>query len=283
MKHTPTPTFLAAMSIAVLGTLLSSGQASAGVVAAWTFDNDFSADAGGAAFDLTAVNSASSGGVPGRFGNAASFARAPTGARNQYAFTGGDVLTAGSDFSHSAWYRLEVTNITGSNRYFVLETTAGDAPSGTQAWTASLGLRDTGGDIMQVSTYPSQSVFNIAGGNATDGGGNPMWHNILVTWDNDGGTNAGDGRFTGYLDGTSIGALDRVAPLTAVGGLVIGGHRSGTGRNFEGLIDDVIFYDHVLGQSEVDALQITSGIPEPSMPALLGVVCAGLFLRRRRG
>ena len=106
-----------------------------------------------------------------------------------------------------------------------------------------------------------------------------MWHNVTITWDNDGGTAAGSGRFTAYLDGVAVGSpVDRAAPLTAVGGLVIGGHRAGTGRNFDGLIDEVIFYDHVLSQSEVDALQI----PEPSLSALLGVVCIGLSLRRRR-
>ena len=269
---------VAATFLAVGGILLS-GQASAAVVAAWTFDNDFTADVGGAAFDLTAANGASAGAPGGVFGNAASFSRASS----QYAFTGGDVLAPGSDFSYSAWYRLNTTDITGSNRYFVLETSAGDTPSGTQAWTASLGLRNSGGDIMQVYTAPSFLLYNIAGGNATDAGGGPMWHNMTVTWDNDGGTAAGSGRFTAYLDGVAVGApIDRAAPLTAVGGLVIGGHRAGTGRNFDGLIDDVAFYDNVLSPGEITALQSASSVPEPSIPALLGALGVGLFLRRRR-
>ena len=81
----------AATCLAVCGILFSSGQARAAVVAAWTFDNDFTADVGGAAFDLTAVNGATAGAPGGVFGNAASFSRASS----QYAFPAGNVLTVG--------------------------------------------------------------------------------------------------------------------------------------------------------------------------------------------
>jgi hypothetical protein len=264
----------AATGLAVCGILFSSGQARAAVVAAWTFDNDFTADVGGAAFDLTAVNGATAGAPGGVFGNAASFSRASS----QYAFTAGNDLTVGSDFSYSAWYSSTVTDV-GGGRYFVLETMLTDAPTGGgSAWTASLGLRRvSGANVMQVYTHPSQLIFNIAGGNATDGGGLPMWHNVVITYD------AGSGEFNSYLDGTLFGTLTSAAARTAVEGLVIGGHRAGTGRNFDGLIDDVAFYDNVLSQSDITALQSASAIPEPTIPALLGLMCTGLFLRRRRG
>ena len=114
--------------VAVIVTMLST-QARAGLVAAWTFDSDFTADVGGAAFDLTAHNGATAGEPGGKFGNAANFERA----NGEFAFTDGNVLTQGGDHSYSAWYKSNVTDITGGDRYFVLETTAGDAPSGEAA------------------------------------------------------------------------------------------------------------------------------------------------------
>ncbi|MCH8047034.1 MAG: LamG domain-containing protein [Planctomycetes bacterium] len=270
------------LGIVAFAILLSSGQAQAGLVAAWTFDNDFTAGAGGAAFDFTAVNGASAGVAGGKFGNAASFSRASS----QYAFTDGNVLTVGSDHSYSVWYKSDVTEISGSARYFVLETTFGNSPSGTGAWSASWALRDAGtgtGDKGQVFTHPGGLAKEVFGANSNSG--IPEWHNIVVTWDNDGG-GVGTGRHTVYLDGVQVGgAVDDPAPLTAVEGMVIGGHRAGTGRNWDGLIDDVAFYDHVLDQGEVDALQAASAlIPEPGTLALATLALAGLVAgwRRRR-
>ncbi len=44
------------------------------------------------------------------------------------------------------------------------------------------------------------------------------------------------------------------APIAETGGLVIGGHRAGGGRNFDGLIDEVAIWNRVLSESEIDAI-----------------------------
>ena len=253
------------LSITALAALSLSASAGAATVAHWSFDTDFTADTGGAAYDLTAANGATAGDAGGQFGNAATFERA----NSEYAFTGGDVLTAGSDFSYSAWYNIGVADITGSDRYFVLETSAGDTPSGTAAWTASIGLREQAGDVVQVFSHPAGAVGDTASTANT-------WQNVIVTYD------AGLSLYTAYLDGTSFATLN--GGSTAVGGLVIGGHRAGTGRNFDGQIDDVAFFDHVLTAPEISFLQNNSAanIPEPGSVALLGLASTGLLLRRRR-
>jgi trimeric autotransporter adhesin len=221
----------------------------ADLVASWTFDDNFNASHGGLLFDLNASNGATAAVAGGEFGNAARFDRAS----NQYAFTSGDVLSADSDFSYSAWYNFDVADIIGSDRYFVLETTAGDAPSGIEAWTASVGLRDISEvDSVQIFTSPSTAVGDTAITANT-------WQNIIVTFDADGGTVSG-GMMSAYLNGSSspFATYDDVASTTAVGGLVIGGHRAGTGRNFNGLIDDIGFFDHVLTGLEISTLQTSS-------------------------
>ena len=226
-----------------------------GIVAAWTFERDFTADVGGAAYDLTAVGGATAGEPGGRFGFAARFDRTSS----QYAFTSGNVLRQHKDHSYSAWYKLDVTEISGKNRYFVIETMAGNTPSNTAAWSISYGLRKSHGDIGQVNVRTESGtgpVLDVVGGNGNRG--ESEWHNIIVTYDADGGGGLGEGRHTVYLDGSLIGTFDSDDPLAAVGGLVIGGHREGKGRNWDGLIDDVAIFDHVLSDGEIQTLQSTS-------------------------
>ena len=236
-----------------LGMLSTEGRAE--LVAAWTFDDDFTASFGGINFDLTSVNGATAGDAGGKFGNAATFERL----NSEYAATTGtvNVLTSGSDFSYSAWYNFGVADITGGDRYFVLETTAGTPPDNSEGWTASIGLRDLGaGDVVQVFTSPSTAV-------GTASSASNVWQNVIVTYDADGGTNS-NGILNTYLDGSNVpfATLDDFGPVTPVNGLVIGGHRAGTGRNFEGQIDDVGFFDHVLTPAEISQLQSASVLAE---------------------
>ena len=107
-------------------------------------------------FDLTPFNGATAGDPGGMFGNAATFECA----NQEYAFTSGNVLTQGpgQDHSYSAWYRLDVADITGSDRYFVLETTAGNAPSGDAAWSVSYGLRISEPEMWDRSTQFTDSA-----------------------------------------------------------------------------------------------------------------------------
>ena len=60
-----------------------------------------------------------------------------------------------------------------------------------------------------------------------------------------------------------------------------GGGDSGTSFRFDGRIDDVILYDNVLSQADIQNLA-TNSIPEPSGSALLGLVALGFLLRRSR-
>jgi alkaline phosphatase D len=264
-------TMSALIATAGLGSLATS---QATLVAHWTFDSDFTADTGGPDYDLTPVSGATAGAVAGQFGNAADFDRAAS----QYAFTGGDVLSPASDYTYSAWFNINVDDITGGDRYFVLETSLGDAPSGDAAWTASIGLRETGGDVAQIFTHPSAAV-----GTTTYVAN--MWNHIAVTFDAGGGTTGGI--INAYLNGsaTPFATLDDVATSTAVGGLVIGGHRAGTGRNFDGQIDDVAFWDTVLSPAEILSLQTNTAanvIPEPSTSGFVALAFASVLLRRRR-
>jgi hypothetical protein len=59
-----------------------------------------------------------------------------------------------------------------------------------------------------------------------------------------------------YLNGVSVGVheLSEPGPAAEFGGLIIGGHRSGKGRNFEGLIDELSVWQSTLSPFEVTKL-----------------------------
>jgi alkaline phosphatase D len=59
-----------------------------------------------------------------------------------------------------------------------------------------------------------------------------------------------------FLNGKLAGShkLDPPGPAAEFGGLIIGGHRTGTGRNFDGLIDEIAVWQTVL--STADALKL---------------------------
>ena len=48
--------------------------------------------------------------------------------------------------------------------------------------------------------------------------------------------------------------LPITAPIAETGGLIIGGHREGQGRNFDGMIDEVAIWNRVLTDAEIDSL-----------------------------
>lgn len=268
-------------SLSILPFLFIAGPVNAAIVAYWNFDANFTATEGGASFNLSTFGG---GGGPsivsgGRFGDAASFTRS----NSQYAFTSGNVLTVGSDFSYSAWYYFGVSNITTADRYFVLETTGANSPGSTpQAWTASIGIRD-----LNTATAPDDiEVFSYGPGSGVVGSTThtaDAWQNVIVTFDADGGSTS-NGIYRAYLNGSLFATRDN-ATAVAVEGLVIGGHRDGTGRNFQGLIDDVAFFDTVLTPGEIAGLQNATAVavvPETSTALMAGLGLLGLLRRRVR-
>lgn len=223
-----------------------------GLVAYWNFDDTIAATTGGSFFNLTAPSGAAVV-EGGRFGGAVSFDRA----QEQYLATDGEVYTAGNDLTYSAWYWLDPA-IEGSDRYFIMETPNGDHP-------ISLGLRDDeGADLAQVYTYDAASNekpnFTLDNGTSL-GGESGQWNHVAVTYD------AQTGAMTAYLNGIEAGSLVNAGQLPSSPGLIIGGHRSGTGRNFDGLIDEVALWSRVLSPDEIGMLQSTAVLPTGFNPA----------------
>lgn len=270
------PAMVSLLAIVVACTMPSEA-ARAGIVAYWNFNDNFNADVGGSGYNLTPENGASIQGVAAKFGSGgADFVRASS----QYAFVNNaTVVASGSDFSYSAWYYLDIENIQSTvDRYFVLEATTTNTNVG---FPFSVGLRDVSTDLQDdfVQIYTSVNGGAIGTLAAHDTLPNQTWHNVITTYD--ASTNA----MTFYFDGTSFGTTTLTAAVDAADRLVIGGHRSGTGRNWEGYIDDVAIWDEVISSAEIARLQTQPVVvPEPSavLFACTGLLSAGGMLLRRR-
>lgn len=74
------------------------------------------------------------------------------------------------------------------------------------------------------------------------------WTHVAVTFDSQ--------RLQLFVNGklARTHSLPVCGPIAETGGLVIGGHRAGEGRNFDGMIDEVAIWNRVLSASEIDTI-----------------------------
>jgi hypothetical protein len=268
MKHPSLPSASPRLYALATTVLLTATLAlRANPVAYWSFDSDFSATIGGSVFDGVPVNNASIDTVQSRFGGGALHL---SRASSQYVQVPASPFSQGS-YTYAAWYYLDVPAV--SVRYFVLEASNGST------FPASYGLRLLDGvQSGQVFTSDDSTIGSASVAFAS--GPNQQWRHIAVTFD------AGSKGFGIYLDGVDLGltmALSSDATMISPSTfLVIGGHRAGTGRNWEGWIDDLAVWDRVLSPAEIASLQ-TNPVPEPRATTLLvGLAAAMLLLWRRR-
>lgn len=105
---------------------------------------------------------------------------------------------------------------------------------------------------------------NVAIQNGGAGGTEGVWQNLQYTWDYDGGVSP---QIHIYVDGTEVGYLSTsydsdlsgwVNIVSTVNRLVTVGMDPGSGRYFDGLMDDVAWFDEVLSTGELTEIRGTS-------------------------
>ena len=165
--------------------------------------------------------------------------------------------------SVSLWFKAESLPEHGSTqRAFLLESTAEGRPSNVSAWNLSLGLRTApnANDInLQLFTHTLQPALKpeMAPTAISQGPFDTWvarerlleeWNHVVFTFDSK--------SLHLYLNGKQVAkhTLPVPGPASGFGGLVLGGHRAGTGRNFNGFIDEVTVWQRALGETEVNAM-----------------------------
>ncbi len=148
------------------------------------------------------------------------------------------------------------------DRSFLLESTAQGESSNAQAWHLSLGLRGTANPdqvnlqlytvTLQPAAAPGAAPKQISQGPFDFPVDREQlqhrWNHVAFTFDSD--------SLRLFLNGDLVATheLPVKGPAAEFGGMVLGGHRAGTGRNFDGWIDDVAIWQRLLDQDEIRGL-----------------------------
>lgn len=225
---------------------LSQGAIGEGLLNYWNLNANANDSATGlpGATGTTTDNGTVNGTVTfatGLFGNAASF---PGGAGNNITIpdpTAGtdDIDRTGADISISIWFKAANWS-TGWQAIL-------SHGEGQDYRIARSGTSNPAKFAAVVGTTDMQTTTTYGATPAGDG----LWHHLVVT-----GINGGIGSLyvNGVLETTSTGLADPTVSIAASGGnnnVLCIGCNPDTGREFNGLIDDVAMWDRALSSAEV--------------------------------
>ena len=240
-----------------------------GLRAWWPFDGNLSNQSIlGSRVDAAAVNGTSLVPNGGLRSGAASFSRA-TQQYLRIPHSALDDNTAG--YSVSLWCKPASLPAHGTtDRAFLMESTLTGAVSADAAYSISVGFKadDTEAAKINLELYthtlqPAASTSTAP--TALAQGPFPCsldrslftnrWAHVAVTLDSH--------KLKLFIDGAMVAehALPVPGPVAEIGGLVIGGHRAGTGRNYDGLLDEIALWSRALTPEEITSLH-HSGSPE---------------------
>lgn len=238
----------------------------------WPFDNDLSnASPLGARLDAAAHNGAGIVRDRGIHGGALRLARD----QQQFVNIPRSFLDDNSaGHSLSCWIKPSSLPAHGSEtRHCILESTAEGKPDSKAAYHLSLELSESEDPQNVAIRLHSQTLKPASKPEAapTPTTHGPFetaypraklenqWSHLTITFDS--------AHWKIYLNGKLAGShkLDPPGPAAEFGGMIIGGHRGGTGRNFDGLIDEVAVWQTVLTASDIPGLYHGA---EPQAPTI---------------
>lgn len=245
----------------------------------WTFDQGgTNASVLGPRVDAVAVNGATLSAPGGARGNAATFVRA----NSQYLLASRSPLPENcAHYTVSLWCQPATLPAHGTaERAFLLESIPqGSATTSNEGYSLSLGfLTGTAATNINLQLFTRTLLPAPTNGVApsvlAQGGFNTYldrnlftggWVHVAYTFDS--------AQFRLFVNGLPVSTLPITpGPIAEIGGLVLGGHRAGTGRNYDGRLDEVAIWSRVLGDDELNALY-NGGTPE-ALPTAVATVDA---------
>ncbi|QJE95256.1 LamG-like jellyroll fold domain-containing protein [Luteolibacter luteus] len=233
-----------------------------GLRAWWSFDGDLkNKSVLGSRIDADAVNGASLIAEGGLRGGAASLSRAA----GQYLHVGRSALDDNTAaYTASMWCKPASLPSHGSaERHFLIESTLAGTVGNEAGYSISAGLRAGNApdkvnlELFTHTLQPAGPAPTAAPTPLAQGGFSCMldrslfegkWAHVALTFDST--------FLRLYVNGSEVAAheLPIPGPVSETGGFVIGGHREGAGRNFDGLLDEIALWSRALSPSEITTL-----------------------------
>lgn len=253
---------------------LSASLAHAELVVYYNLDEPIGATSaeatsGDSAFSLQPLGGAINGsGAPGVFGNSWFFADSPsTRLRLNPAPSVLSELNSTDGWSYSAWFKTEADGV--NTIMSISDLTAGSSEAALRVNLGEISFlgRNENGDNGSVTT--GVSVIDN------------QWYHVALTSSTVVGTNL-------YLDGTLVGTnplSTNIAGFNENTGAYefnIGANNdsaSGTQWQYQGFLDEISIYNHVLSQSEISGL---AAVPETSLFSLILGSAIGVLVFSRR-
>ena len=175
-----------------------------------------------------------------------------------------------SSYSVSFWLKPKSLPMHGTaERQFFLESTAQGNPNSKPAYCMSLGMRTSSAAenvVLEIYTHTLQPAQKIGlAPTAMSQGGfrfqvprkllSNRWSHIVATFDSR--------NVALFLNGKMLGThkLPISGPCSEHGGLIIGGHRAGIGRNYDGYMDEIGIWGRKISQNEILELYRKKEVP----------------------
>ena len=226
----------------------------------WSFDGDLrNRSSLGARIDAQAKNGAELVADSGVHQGSVNFERA----RKQYLNIPRSILNDNSaTHSVSLWFKpRSLPSHRSTERHFLLESTAEGRPHSQAAYHLSLGMRTAEKKEhvkLQLYTHTLQppddpgaaptSISQGGFGFDVDRQSLSNWTHLVLIFDSTSLTIFLNGKLAFRHD------LPIPGPASEQGGLIIGGHRAGIGRNYDGWIDELAIWGRVVTPKEIDQL-----------------------------
>ena len=248
--------------IGMLAFAMSAASASAGVVAYYSFDTDYSDGAGTNHLTEVEVGGATAGvSIAAAVFGARGLDIASTTGNEAYLDLASPITFGGSDaWSVSFWARR------GSNS----DNRQGMVLGDTSNTTDFIWLSNNPSQVRGVRFRNSNNVTSDYGVYEPDGD-DFEYHHYAVIAD-------GAGNVTVYYDGANAGTLSASGAFSITS---VGAAYSATTHTLNGQMDELYIFDEAIDAATVNSLY-TSNIPEPATLTLLALGGMGL-LRRRKG
>ncbi len=235
----------------------------------WSFDGDLkNGSILGDRIDASAVNGASLVEDGGLRGGAVQLSRG----ESQYLHVGRSALDDnGAAYTASLWCKpAALPPHGGGDRHFLIESTLGGEAGSEAGYAISVGFRaaptpeQVDLELHTCTLQPAGAASTAAPTALAQGGFSCLldrslfmdrWAHVAVSFDSS--------RLRLYVDGAEVASheLPVPGPASETGGFVIGGHRAGTGRNFDGLLDEITLWSRALSAEEISDLH-HSGNPQ---------------------